>query len=67
MKGRILWTTVALASIWIAVAIINIFSPDLVSGSQQEHLPLVAFFAWICGVVATRFVLNFAMLNQSTK
>ncbi len=57
----------ALASIWIAVAIISIFSPDLVSGSQQEHLPLVAFFAWICGAVATRSVLNDILRRSASK
>ena len=58
MKDKLFWTIVALAGIWIAVAIISIFSPDLVSGSEQEHLPVAAFITWISGAVATKSVLN---------
>lgn len=47
---------VAVGSIWLAVIMASIFAPDLVSGSQQEHLPLVAWVDWIWGVVATAFV-----------
>jgi hypothetical protein len=47
------WTTVGLAAIWLAVLLISLFAPDLVSGSQHEHLPLAAFGTWLWGVVAT--------------
>ena len=46
------WTVVGVVVIWIAVALISIFAPDMVSGSEQEHLP-VAAFTWIWGVVGT--------------
>ena len=48
-----LWATIGLAAIWICVLLISVFSPDLVSGSEQEHLPLAAFFAWLWGLIAT--------------
>jgi hypothetical protein len=48
-----IWTTVGLVAIWIAVLLISLFSPDLVSGSEQEHLPVAAFTAWLWGLVAT--------------
>ena len=52
-----LWTAVGLASIWLAVLVISLFAPDLVSGSQQEHLPLAAMTTWLWGVFATALFL----------
>ncbi len=45
------------AFIWAAVVAISVFSPDLVSGSEQEHLPVAALGTWVWGAVATRSVL----------
>lgn len=50
-------TGVAILSIWVSVALATIFAPDFVSGSQQEHLPLVGWLDWIWGIVATSFVM----------
>jgi len=47
------WTVAGVAVIWVAVALISAFSPDMVSGSEQEHLPVAAFATWISGVVGT--------------
>jgi hypothetical protein len=47
------WTAAGVAVIWVAVALISVFSPDMVSGSEQEHLPVAAFATWISGVVGT--------------
>lgn len=47
------WTTVGLGTIWVAILLISLFAPDLVSGSEQEHLPLAAFVTWLWGLVAT--------------
>jgi hypothetical protein len=47
------WAIAGLAGIWIAVLVISIGAPDLVSGSQQEHLPLALFTTWIWGLVGT--------------
>ena len=52
-----LCTAVLLALIWLSVLVISVFAPDLVSGSQQDHLPLAAFTTWIWGSVATAAVL----------
>jgi hypothetical protein len=35
------------------VAAISLFAPDLVSGSEQQHLPVAAFGTWMWGAVAT--------------
>lgn len=47
------WTLLGLVVIWIAVVVISLAAPDLVSGSQQEHLPLALFLTWIWGLVAS--------------
>lgn len=44
----------ALGAIWVSVLLISIFSPDNVSGTQQEHIPLAAILTWIWGLVASR-------------
>jgi hypothetical protein len=48
-----LWTAIGIAGIWVAVLLISLFSPDLVSGSEQEHLPVAAFTTWFWGGVGT--------------
>jgi cation transporter-like permease len=55
-SGRLTWavaTIAALSTIWIAVALISVFSPDLVSGSEQQHLAVAAITTWLWGTVAT--------------
>lgn len=48
-----LWTAIGICGIWIAVILISVFAPDLVSGSEQEHLPVAAFTTWFWGGVGT--------------
>lgn len=47
---------VAVVGIWVAVGVASIYSPDLVTGSQQDHLPLAAMTMWLWGAIATGFV-----------
>jgi hypothetical protein len=47
------WTAAGIAGVWIAVIMISIFAPDMVSGSEQQHLPIAAFTTWIWGLVTT--------------
>ena len=49
-------TAIAIGSIWLSVLIAGAYAPDFVSGSEHEHLALVAGTAWIWGLVATAFV-----------
>jgi hypothetical protein len=56
------WTSAAgaaisVTAIWVAVVLASVFSPDLVSGSEQEHLPIAALIDWFWGSVATALVL----------
>jgi hypothetical protein len=52
-----LWTAIGIGGIWVAVLLISVFAPDLVSGSEQEHLPVAAFTAWFWGGVGTLVLL----------
>jgi hypothetical protein len=55
-----LWTAIGIGGIWIAVLLISLLAPDLVSGSEQQHLPVAAFTTWLWGGVGT-LVLLWAM------
>lgn len=57
MRVRLAATGAAVASIWIATAAISIFAPDLVHGSDQQHLPVAALVTWFWAGIATAFVL----------
>jgi hypothetical protein len=47
------WTLAGIAAIWVAVTLISVFAPDMVTGSEQQHLPVGAFGAWFWGLAAT--------------
>jgi hypothetical protein len=49
----VVWTLAGVAAIWVAVTLISLLSPDMVSGSEQQHLPVAAFGAWLWGLAAT--------------
>jgi hypothetical protein len=48
-----LWSVGGLVGIWVAVVLISLFAPDMVSGSEHEHLPIAAFTTWLWGLAAT--------------
>ena len=56
-RSWMIFSTGLLVWIWVAVLVISLFAPDLVSGSEQQHLPLAAMIAWIWGAVGTAAVL----------
>ena len=47
------WTASGIVGIWVAVALVSLLAPDLVSGSEQQHMPVAAMTAWLWGLVAT--------------
>jgi hypothetical protein len=47
------WAAGGIGAIWSAAALIGVFAPDMVSGSEQQHLPVGAFTASLWGLVAT--------------
>jgi hypothetical protein len=48
-----LWTAIGIGAIWVNVLLISLLAPDLVSGSEQQHLPIAAFTAWFWGGLGT--------------
>jgi hypothetical protein len=48
-----LWTAIGIGGIWVAVLLLSLLAPDMVSGSEQDHLPLAAFTTWFWGGVGT--------------
>jgi len=54
--GRWLWSGLAIAAIWAAAASAAIWAPDLVSGSAQDHIPIIAMIFPIWALLATGFV-----------
>ena len=48
---------IIVAAIWLATLAAALFSPDLVTGSQQEHLPLAGALNRLWAAVATGYVL----------
>jgi hypothetical protein len=54
--GRLLPAAVAVAGIWLAMALSSTYAPDLISDAQ-DHVPIVAITIWPWGAVATGFVL----------
>lgn len=64
--GTTAWVLVGIAivSIWASVILMSGLAHDLVSGSQQEHLPLVAFTAWIWGAIASALVFLAALAGM---
>ncbi len=56
---------VAVAAIWLATLCFSVFAPDLVSGSQQDHVPIAGLTAWVWAAAATGYVLM-AARSRST-
>jgi hypothetical protein len=47
----------AVVSIWACVVLASLLAPDLVTGTQHEHLGIVGGTDWIWGLVGTGFVI----------
>jgi hypothetical protein len=52
-----LWTAIGIGGIWVAVLLLRLLAPDMVTGSEQQHLPIAAFTTWFWGGVGTLVVL----------
>ena len=46
---------VAVGMIWVASALTAIATPDMVSGSAHEHLPIAAITVWLWAAVASGY------------
>ena len=47
------WTAAGMAGIWVAVTVISLGAPDMVTGSEQQHFPVAALSTWLWGLVST--------------
>lgn len=56
----------AVAAIWVASTVAAVFAPDLVSGSEQDHIPIAAISIWLWTLVATGYVLLATRAGAST-
>lgn len=61
---RALATGAVLVAIWVAATLAAIYSPDLVSGSNHDHIQLAMFFVWPLAAVATGMVLLAAGVSR---
>ncbi len=53
---RFLMVSLSAAAVWVAIGVASLFTPDLVSGTEQDHVPITALTMWIWGAIATGFV-----------
>lgn len=58
MSRNLAWVALALGSIWTAVLIISLTSPDLVYGTDQNTFPLIPAVTWLSGATATSYLLR---------
>jgi hypothetical protein len=56
-EGRYVFAGTSVALIWIAAAMASIWSPDMITGSEHEHLAIAAFVDWFYAAIATGLVL----------
>jgi len=63
-SGRIAFVATSVAAIWLAALVASIYAPPLITGAQQEHIPLVAGVDWLWAAVATGFVVLAAGLTD---
>lgn len=47
----------AVLAIWASTGVTSVLAPDLVSGSEQEHLPLALLTGWLWACVASLYAL----------
>ncbi len=59
LNSKFFWVSLAIASIWVAVALVGIFGPELVvktAGGDDVRLPAGAAVAAFFAAIATVFV-----------
>ena len=47
----------AVGVIWLSAAAMSVFSPDMVTGSEQDHLPIAVLTVWLWAAVSTAYIL----------
>lgn len=50
-------TGLGVVAIWVSVTLAMIYAPDMITGTQHDHLPIVGWTYWIWGLIATGSVI----------
>ena len=53
--GLLTSVTTPVSAIWVATTVIAVFAPDMVTGSEHEHLPVAGITVWLWAAVATAY------------
>jgi hypothetical protein len=48
-----IWAAAGITGVWVAVLLISTLAPDMVTGSEQQHMPIAAATSWLWGLLAT--------------
>jgi len=63
---RAIATSAALLAIWAAVILAGIYAPDMVTGSNHEHLQIAALAGWPLAIAASGMVLLASAVSRRT-
>ena len=50
------WWLVAVGSVMLAVVAASLYTPDMVTGSAHEHIPIAAMIDWFWGALAIGYL-----------
>jgi hypothetical protein len=64
LSGRVIFVATSIAAIWLATLAASLYAPALITGAQQEHIPLVAAVDWLWAALATGLVALAAGLSE---
>lgn len=61
---RTMSTAISLIAIWVAATFAAIYAPDMITGSNHEHMQLAMFLVWPLAAIATAMVLLAAGVSR---
>lgn len=53
LRSRAAMLGIGITSIWFSTVLTSFLAPDMVTGSQHEHLPIVGFTMWMWATLAS--------------
>jgi hypothetical protein len=57
IRARTRYVALAVGAVWISIGALSLFTPDLISSPEQEHVPIAALLSWFWGGLATGLIL----------
>lgn len=58
------WIVLTIGIIWLGVLTTSAFAPDMVTGSEQDHLSFAPMANWFWGLLATVFLLRATLFSS---